>query len=96
LGVIDKQCRIANGVNTPLGGAIIAGDMRQLKSVKSVAFYEKSPIHIRDPNKTAYFDTLQAGRQRYIEITDYIELTKNFRQEASQVLGDCLGCRVGT
>jgi hypothetical protein len=29
-----------------------------------------------------------------MEITDYIELTKNFRQEASQVLGDCLGrCR---
>jgi hypothetical protein len=65
LRVIDKQCRTANGVNTPLGGAhlIIAEDMRQQKSVKSVAFYEKPPINISDPNKAEYFDTLQVGRQ---------------------------------
>ena len=33
LGVIDRQCRIANSKNIPFGGAhlIIAGDMRQLK-----------------------------------------------------------------
>jgi hypothetical protein len=94
--ISDKQYRIANGVNSPMGGALlmIAGDMCQLKSVKSVAFYEKPPVHISDPKNTEYFDTLQSGRQRFMEITDYIELNNNFRQETSQVLGNCLGrCR---
>jgi hypothetical protein len=90
---------IANGVNSPLGGAhlIFAGDMRQLKAVKSVALYEKPPLQPSDPTKTEYFDLLQAGRQRYMEITHYIELTKNFRQEESRALGDCLGrCRTNS
>jgi hypothetical protein len=96
LGTIDQQCRIANGINKPYGGAhtIMAGDMRQLKSVKSVAMYESPPLNNTDPRKADFYEKLRIGRTRYMEITNYIELTKNFRQEKSMILGECLGrCR---
>jgi ATP-dependent exoDNAse (exonuclease V) alpha subunit len=100
LGTIDQQLRIANGSNKPFGNAhvIYAGDMRQLKSVLSTDMYEQPPFNSStDPKRIAFNNKLSIGRNRYMEISDYIELTKQFRQQKSKQLGDTLGrCRINT
>jgi hypothetical protein len=95
LGTMDQQLRIANDTDIPFGGAhlILAGDMCQLKAVKTVAMFQKPPNNTNP--KSAEFYARLLGRTRYMEITDYIELTKNFRQQESMMLGNRLGrCRL--
>jgi hypothetical protein len=85
-------------MNIPFGGAhlILAGDMRQLKAVKAVAMFQKPP-NTTNPKSAEFYARLQLGRTRYMEITDYIELTKTLRQQESMMLGNCLGrCRTNT
>jgi hypothetical protein len=94
----NAPLRIANDTDIPFGGAhlILAGDMRQLKAVKAVAMFQKPPNNT-NPKSAEFYARLQLGRTRYMEITDYIELTKNFRQQESMMLGNCLGrCRTNT
>jgi hypothetical protein len=85
LGTMDQQLRIANDTDIPFGGAhlILAGDMCQLKAVKAVAMFQKPPNNTNP--KSAEFYARLFGRTRYMEITDYIELTKNFRQQESMI-----------
>jgi hypothetical protein len=65
--------------------------------VKSTAIYEKPPTNNTDPRKDAFYEKLAIGRARYMETTDYIELTKQFRQQKSKQLGETLGrCRINT
>jgi hypothetical protein len=95
---MDQQLRIANDTDMSFGGAhlILAGDMRQLKAVKAVAMFQKLPTNNTNPKTTDFHARFQLGRTRYMEITDYIELTF-FRQQESMMLGNCLGrCRTNT
>jgi hypothetical protein len=99
-GLIDQQLRCANKCEEPFGGAhvIIAGDMRQLRAVKAKAIYQDPNIQTTQENvtkaKQAFKERLRIGRDRYIDINKYVELTKQFRQQQSRELGSCLGrCR---
>jgi hypothetical protein len=99
-GLMDQQLRVANKCEQPFGGAhlIIAGDMRQLKAVKAVPIYQDPKIQSTQVNltkaKQAFKERLKIGRDRYMDINKYVELTKQFRQQQSRELGSCLGrCR---